>query len=479
MTRNRKGRKGAGETGSFGMPKPSKPSLFAISPPPPNNTQLLASHAQTAKVSPDNVEEKSTALSAIFRNEKSHPSHLNTHRGYEAPTAASHDLVMRRMGNGFQILKVMETIKVGYPFNNKTFGCIKEKGGPILMTSYSGWVTKAPEHPKVLDNARWAKFAYDFCQLLEHPLSKGHMYEFRAPEPGYYQASHVEKRLILWFLCSKLSEKDGKLNESKLKAMQNWRLAGRPVVAVLTLDKDACNCCINFKKRIEEVTGLVIEIECAPTLAQIIQGREGSSRVNQLVPGGDLPILDVIASQVTGGGKDKTSPRKARSRGLKTSAPIVLPKTTTLQIIISSRYEDLVAATQATQDEPRRQMVQKKLPTYRVKKRAVGNGSPSVAKRASRHNGLSPKLTDDVFGFKALEALDLRRRPRKVDAISMGKSDASRPKKIVYPTPPVMSRRPQAHKPSKSRKVRSKSSKNKLEDFRLLVGSFSAKLQLD
>lgn len=190
---------------------------------------------------------------------------------FGSESSPSSKLRLLRLGSSVEFLSVVQSITPGKSHDKKTFGTIREKDAPtLLMSSMSGW-TSPGQNSELLDSESWTTAVHQICDLIGHVLPQ-HGYD--SAISGNYQACHVEKRLILYFICHYLADgKTGLLDAKKFKDLQQRR---SPLEAVLTLDKKPCKDCIEFRDKMEQLTGIVFRIEYCMEVGETETYREST-----------------------------------------------------------------------------------------------------------------------------------------------------------------------------------------------------------
>jgi len=396
---------------SMGMPQESRPSVFAI---PPSQKLSERQRAPLTQRSPNTnngkrtVEPLSNALSRLWVQEKARPSSAVIRPEFSSKTIVNQQFAICRLGKSVQFLEAAATVNVGNPNKGKTLGCISEMGGAIIMTSYSGMKTTAPAQEKVLDNTTWTKAVYDFCQLIGHKLPRARN---DWGIEGQFKACHIEKRLMLWFVCHQITDAaTGELDIEKLRELKQRAV---PLQALLRQTQAACQDCMDFQHKLEEFSGIVFTIQVDKTVMQTEQYSDESVRKYRLVPGGYKPVEDIIAKQTTAGGKAK------KKRGLKAPpqrpvreddlAPAIapLPSRSLCMVVIPLRSQSVIMQREPPSPPPQ------SIPEGRTKKNKKKH-TPAIpqSRRTSSRFDPATKLTREVFTFAPLNVLNRRRGPR-------------------------------------------------------------------
>ena len=262
------------------------------------------------------------------------------HRAERASSVSiSPDSYIARLGDKLMLLKTVETVTVGRANNLKTIAFIQQQEGKIMMTSISGMMTRIHEQENLLDNSSFTEAVLELCRVTGHDLPRN------ARDYGIigqFKACHVEKKLMLWFVGHHITDQSTGLLDKKL--LIELREREDPLTAVLTMDKDACEDCWQFRDELEMLTGIIFRVQVAPTVMQVEQYREGVNLRSRLVTGGFKSMEEIIAKQVTAGRRKTKLILRTRTRGREEFrsfspepvifAPMYLPSGSRVEVII-------------------------------------------------------------------------------------------------------------------------------------------------
>lgn len=135
-----------------------------------------------------------------------------------------------------------------------------ERGGPFpVIRAASGWTTYATS-PAPIDAAHWTKEVFRISKLVGHNLTRE---PFRhSGTVGQWNACHVEKQLVVWFLDKHVilpdeigdeCEEGNRLDEL-LTVQPRERLKG----ARIFVSKKVCDCCCQFINKVNKAFGLTL-----------------------------------------------------------------------------------------------------------------------------------------------------------------------------------------------------------------------------
>ncbi len=136
-----------------------------------------------------------------------------------------------------------------------------ERGGlfPVVRAA-SGWTTYATS-PAPIDAALWTKEVFRISKLVDHDLT--HELIRHSGTAGQWNACHVEKQLVVWFLSRHviLPDELGEEceDENKLDALLAVQPPERLKGARILVSKKVCRCCKEFIKKVNQAFGLTLE----------------------------------------------------------------------------------------------------------------------------------------------------------------------------------------------------------------------------
>jgi hypothetical protein len=143
----------------------------------------------------------------------------------------SRELILYRGNNSAQWVMTQKDIPSGRVSKNKTFGCIREEGGGILMTGSSGFTNTEFENPFFLDSDFWTQGVLEVCNMIGFSLVNGGFQDHGRYGRSY--CCHVERQLIVWYLWYHFVDKTtGRIDGEKLKKVQQGRLQLKPIIAL-------------------------------------------------------------------------------------------------------------------------------------------------------------------------------------------------------------------------------------------------------
>lgn len=186
--------------------------------------------------------------------------------------------VYRSSPKNFTILAPVDVFSITKDVKKKTIGFIRAMGEDWpLMYSISG-VESCIKHPKVLDNDEWSRLSFEFGKNhgFQSQCSGWERSQKRNKEKGTDAASHVERKLMLWYSAMML-EKHTRKNETPdillLKLHKLHRIFPRDidstqVTAEILLNRKPCKNCRVFRDMLEDITGLKFIFTFIPTLGK-------------------------------------------------------------------------------------------------------------------------------------------------------------------------------------------------------------------
>lgn len=141
-----------------------------------------------------------------------------------------------------------------------------ERGGPFsVVCAASGWTTYNTS-PAPIDAAIWTNEVFRVSKLVGHELT---------PEPfphsgvpGQWNACHVEKQLVAWFLSRHVILPDELGDECEEQDRLDALLAVQPPTrlksARILVSKEVCRCCREFIKKVNQAFRLTLEaVDCS------------------------------------------------------------------------------------------------------------------------------------------------------------------------------------------------------------------------
>jgi hypothetical protein len=334
----------------------------------------------------------------------------------------------------------------------KTAGCIRSTDSKeILMTSFSGWKPGTPvptrgsilsegegyfenrdidSSHQVLDPSTWTQAVLNFCARIGHKLPLH--WQDHKNHPGRYHACHIEKRLVLFFLCHYLTDggKSGFPDEKKLKAIREGK---KKLEAVLFIDRAPCRDCLEFIEKVKVMTGLVVRIKVVRILAEAERYKDGNMTRLRVVKGKQR----VQTTHTPGRGERKTQEEKLASRKewyrrKKFARTTIIVHNPRFMVLIPSiEISQKVASSETPRKRqkragiypspattPRRRYVSPSPPASPTRTKSARNHellSPasSTPTRATRNSGLLTP-SESPFSFDALDNLRRRQEGRKI-----------------------------------------------------------------
>ncbi|KAH9216970.1 hypothetical protein DL95DRAFT_445088 [Leptodontidium sp. 2 PMI_412] len=157
-----------------------------------------------------------------------------------------------------KLLAPVEVIHGTGSIKSKVIGFIRHRGKYWpLMFSISGLKDLVPEHPKVLDSEIWSRLAFTWGDDFGHLFRPNGWESHRGAAKGTDFASHVEPKLMLWFATREWTKLSGQQLPLEKQVKRLWELQDlqHKIVAEVVLDRVPCDCCKEFKRRLEKFTG--------------------------------------------------------------------------------------------------------------------------------------------------------------------------------------------------------------------------------
>lgn len=232
--------------------------------------------------------ERCQALAEIF--EESADSTPDTEDGLAVVKTSKRAL--QRFGNTIRIYTPVETITADREDTKaaRTFGSIRYAGSDkILMSSVSGWRSRATGNPRLLDGDCWAKAVREFCRIVRHQLPPN---VYDGLRKGQFAACHVEKRLGLWFIFHHIANSaTGLPCREKLEHLKSHPQHE----AIIEMDKAPCLDCLQFLKQLSRFTNVKFHVEAMTELGQVERYNEPgvTAITRRLVPGGYKDVATV------------------------------------------------------------------------------------------------------------------------------------------------------------------------------------------
>jgi hypothetical protein len=323
-------------------------------------------------------------LANILCQESRTSPRIGAQPDYHASAPLSNNIMQVRHKQTVAFVRVDKVIRVGQNCDLKTVAAVFEKGSDLpLMYSVSGWASTPRASDKVLNNSRWSKAVWQFCELLGHKLKYNN---FDKAYLGQEKSCHAEKQLMLWFVLHYLSDEvTGVLDEKKLRDI---RLRPTPLEGLLTLDKRPCADCESFRKKLEDLTGIYFSIEICPKLRRT-----------------DTPAPKTVKTRRRQ--KPKYRVEKKRS-DIKKHSIRPDPFAEAIEIEFDMTKNPRIVVLIPTQLVPKQVSVPQ-TPRRRSQKNTSGVLSPPITPvRPTRRNGLWTP-TSSPFSFEELDKVDRRR----------------------------------------------------------------------
>ncbi|TAQ84160.1 hypothetical protein B7494_g7507 [Chlorociboria aeruginascens] len=239
--------------------------------------------------------------------------------------------VFRGPGQVVMVLAPVEIYRGTANLSAKTFGFVQERGGFVpRMCAVSGYTDNVEAHEKVLDSEYWTQ------QVLLFGLS--HRYAFRSGPfdnrqkvpSGTEFASHVEKKLMLFWAMRLLMKFCKSDCVGMLPQLCRIKSSDKEVdLFIAGVSEYMCDCCSEFQKRLEEVTGIKYTVHVIPNLAKLeadvdertnrklfrvpSMGVEGPMRMEVIIQN-KISQSRVVSNSVRDRSLQKASSRAAASR---------------------------------------------------------------------------------------------------------------------------------------------------------------------
>lgn len=324
----------------------------------------------------------------------------------ELVVTRSANIRLNRNGKDLEWVKVLQVFKGVPAEKKKTFGFIREKGQDIpLISASSGWLPTMNSTRELLDNALWTQAVREFSDMMGHKLSKR---GYDGQHEGQYLACHVEKKLMLFFVCHYVCDSTtGIIDERRVESIRHRQT---PLEAVITMDKCPCSDCLEFKRKVEDLTGIRFYFEQSPETARTRTERENGKLVRRFCR------EDSLASNIDSRRRTKRRISKNQTKKIKTHSSAMLRK--------DARREAQRPVHQTNKDVafPRNPRIMVLLPSRIVSKNATkAQGQhvqarphqtvrpPQTPVRPTRSNGLFTP-PPSPFSFDILDMVDRRRR---------------------------------------------------------------------
>jgi hypothetical protein len=186
--------------------------------------------------------------------------------------------VYRASSRAVMLLAPVESFRCNsYYTNNKVLGFIRRPGEAFpLMMAFPGWKNCAEAHPKLLDSEIWHDYVLQFAENIDHDFRTDGFDLYHGKKKGSSYASHVEPKLLLWFVCHLYTKKTNK--PPNLRRLHVLRRILSGIEVEIVISEEPCRSCQLFKEEIEIVTGVKFTFKVCSNLAVLKAYRDTYGR---------------------------------------------------------------------------------------------------------------------------------------------------------------------------------------------------------